>query len=438
MQRAVVKMGRGRQVAGFQPVIVRPPLGPNAKRSHARWVCTSRGSWDLESGRGEGRRRDGRAGGGRGREQAAGGSSLDGRARGGRGREQTAGGYSSEGRERSRAADGRRSGDGVRDGRARANRWERAGGRREAFREGGGEARWDARERGDWGGGGRQEDMTVERTALRAAQAAEGDDLLYGVQPVLIAMQTRRRAVRAVFVQARGEGGASRAGPAKKAGNEEALESIVCAAEREGIAVMTVSKGDLNVLSNNRPHQGIVMQASKRDFTEMKRMEVVTAATRNGVGRAPCYLVLDEIADPQNAGALLRSALFLGADGVVMCKRNSCALSGVVSKASAGALEKMDVYGVSSMPRFLSGAREDGWRVIGMGVQESGVALKEVALEVPTLVVLGSEGRGLRKLVRQACDLVVRIDGVGGVDDDVDSLNVSVAGAIALFQLLGK
>lgn len=298
----------------------------------------------------------------------------------------------------------------------------------------------------------RQQDYAEddEPSIVQRALAVEDDDLLYGITPVLLALMAGRRTrFEALYVQdgRGGNNGNERAGPAKKADNDAAFERVLTIATGKQIEIIRLDKGDLNMLSRNRPHQGLVLQSSKLDYEDLKALPKVDAETVNSRGVPPCYLVLDEVTDPQNAGALLRSAHFLGADGVIACRRNSCRLTPVVSKASAGALEMMRVQGVASMPRFLRAAAQDGWYVVGTALTKDAVNAKSVTLDRPTLVVMGSEGHGLRTMVRDACDVLVRIEGsrdgdiardLGLANDPVDSLNVSVAGALALYQLLGR
>lgn len=154
------------------------------------------------------------------------------------------------------------------------------------------------------------------------------------------------------------------------------------------------------------------------------------------------WLALDEVTDPQNMGALLRSAYFLGATGIVACGRNSSALTATVSKASAGAMEAFPLHSVGSMPRLLAACRDAGWRVVGTALVDGAVAATALPRDVPTVVVMGSEGHGLRPLVQGACDVLVRIGGrratAGGGVYEVDSLNVSVAAGVVLHQLLGE
>jgi 21S rRNA (GM2251-2'-O)-methyltransferase len=172
-------------------------------------------------------------------------------------------------------------------------------------------------------------------------------------------------------------------------------------------------------------------------------------------------LQLDEVVDPQNFGALLRSAYFLGGSsseigariGVLVCEKNSAPPSPVVSAASAGALEISQIYSTSNLPRLLNGAKEDGWRILGAAAYVPNsmrndddpvecMNLSEIETGPPTLLVLGSEGSGLRTLVARACTGFVKIPGSeaaqveGGGNAGVDSLNVSVTGGIMLWHLL--
>ena len=174
------------------------------------------------------------------------------------------------------------------------------------------------------------------------------------------------------------------------------------------------------------------------------------------------WLVLDEVVDPQNLGALLRSSYFLGGSnnrrvGVVVCSKNSAPPSPVVSAASAGALELLDVYSASSLPRTLGSARDDGFRIVGAASTKPRAISDDEDVQIydlqnlplvddrPTLLVLGSEGHGLRTLVARLCTDFVRIpngdgfeegDQHDGTSSTVDSLNVSVTGGILLWHLL--
>jgi 21S rRNA (GM2251-2'-O)-methyltransferase len=200
--------------------------------------------------------------------------------------------------------------------------------------------------------------------------------------------------------------------------------------------------------------QGFVLRCGPLEFDSMSRIPYPDGFDSSIPN---LWLVLDEVVDPQNLGALMRSSFFLGSNrmGVLVCSKNSAPPSPVVSAASAGALELLDVYSTSSLPRTLSSALEDGFRIIGAasskprGVEDDeNVQLYDLqdlpVSDQPTLLVLGSEGHGLRTLVAKLCTDFVRIprgDHLETDDNDqeggtVDSLNVSVTGGILLWHLL--
>lgn len=236
----------------------------------------------------------------------------------------------------------------------------------------------------------------------------------------------------------------------------------------------TTDKGYLNSLCGNRPHQGFVLKARPLEFEPILFLPPIQTAnpgtpetsSANVIAKdrtpstvpAPApspiaagapgnvWLALDEVTDPQNFGALLRSAHFFGANGVVTCAKNSASLTATVSKASAGAVEVMRVHSTANMMRFLRRSRENGWRIVGTAVSESSVPLRELPVgpdAPPTIVVLGNEGYGVRASVVRECDVLVEVTGEGGgatadgvEPSTVDSLNVSVTGGVVLFHLL--
>lgn len=292
-------------------------------------------------------------------------------------------------------------------------------------------------------------------------------DSVYGVNPVLAALTAGRRPVHTLYLQD------SLAPKARK--DAAALERIVSLAERAGARIVRVDKGELNNMARNKPHQGLLLSV---DALPEHRLAELPPVQPTEAGY-PVWLALDEVQDPQNLGALLRSAHFLGASGVLVSARNSAPLSGATSKASAGAMEVMRVHSTTNLVSTLARSRANGWRVLGaaLGSPSETVLAHEAKLHGPTVLVLGNEGSGLRTLVRRECDELIAIPaappgsadafgaedgwdaddetestdaGVGARADDVDgdygggarggfavdSLNVSVAGAILLHQLL--
>ncbi|CAO2182939.1 unnamed protein product [Urochloa humidicola] len=283
---------------------------------------------------------------------------------------------------------------------------------------------------------------------------------VYGVGPVLAALMAGRREFYALYMQE----GMDLSGSNKKKKDKKAVEKVLRMAERIGLKVIETSKHDLNMVVDNRPHQGLVLDASPLEMVNTKELDPV----RVEGGKAPVWIALDEVMDPQNLGAIIRSAYYFGAEGVVLCAKNSAPLSGVVSKASAGSLELIELLSCRNMMQFLSLSAENGWRVLGGTIANKAVPLSEVETGVPTILVLGSEGTGLRPLVERSCTHLVRIPGNAGVfvegadaDGDADadageegdssssnqdlrsflaveSLNVSVAAGVLLYHLAGK
>ncbi|RKP35228.1 Alpha/beta knot methyltransferase, partial [Dimargaris cristalligena] len=159
--------------------------------------------------------------------------------------------------------------------------------------------------------------------------------------------------------------------------------------------------------------------------------------------KPPCWLALDSIMDPQNLGSILRSAYFFGVDGVVVCSRNSAPLGPVVAKASSGALECVELYSTSTLPRFLKRCVETGWTTMGATCTE---ATDKPLLDVsslglstgPTILVVGNEGEGLRAGVAEQCTKLVRVQSTNPMPVDfIDSLNVGVATGVLLHSMIG-
>ncbi|GFR43989.1 hypothetical protein Agub_g5134 [Astrephomene gubernaculifera] len=282
---------------------------------------------------------------------------------------------------------------------------------------------------------------------------------LYGVFPVLAALRAKRRQVHRAFLH-----DSLDLGKRKDAGLLRQVQALCAEA---GVEVARVGRHDLNLLAQDRPHQGLVLDVSPLEWTSLEEFpeasQVAAAAAAAG-GAPPVWLALDEVVDPQNLGAVVRSAYCLGAAGVLACARNCAPLSPVVSKASAGSLEVLQLHSCRNLPRTLLDARDNkGWRVLGAAAGSGSQPVGQVRVDGPTILVLGSEGFGLRTNVRRACSGLVRVDmapqaatgavaaaaGAANTYNDgvqqqellrglVDSLNVSVATGILLHSLLNS
>jgi len=237
--------------------------------------------------------------------------------------------------------------------------------------------------------------------------------ILYGVNPVRELLRAGGEGVAELWLA---DGGA-RGG---------ALVELERLGRATGAKVRQAPRQKLDRLAGTDRHQGIV--AVVADFRYADVDELVAAAKASG--RAPLLVVLDGVEDPQNLGAIIRSAHALGAHGVVIPKDRAVGVTPAVAKASAGAVERCPVARVTNVAKALEALGEAGiWSVALAADGEK--PLTAVDLTSPTALVLGSEGEGLRPLVRRTCDLSASIPMMG----EFDSLSVSASAAIALYEV---
>jgi len=235
------------------------------------------------------------------------------------------------------------------------------------------------------------------------------DDILYGVNPVREALRGNRRAFE-LFVQT--------------SGSDHRIAKIVALAEEKGVAVRRRERADLERLAGNSHHQGLVLRVAPFAYTDLD--DVLADRAED----APLFLLmLDGIQDPQNLGALIRSAACAGAQAVIIPKDRACGVTPVVEKASAGAVETLPVIQVTNLVQALERLKQAGCWVYGLD-GEADKDIYQTDLRGNLVLVIGSEGEGLRPLVRKQCDGLLSIPQYGGVS----SLNASVAGGIVLFE----
>lgn len=194
-----------------------------------------------------------------------------------------------------------------------------------------------------------------------------------------------------------------------------------------GIALERVARGDLDRLSEGGVHQGVLVEVMAAPEFSIGDFEALVVQR----GRAVRLLVLDGVEDPRNLGACLRTADAAGVDAVVVPKDHSAKLTATAVKTSAGAAETVPVFRAPNLARCLAWLKDAGVWVVGAD-GEAPKSLFETKLEPPVALVLGGEGRGVRRLTRDLCDELVYIPMAGAVE----SLNVSVATGIVLFELL--
>jgi tRNA G18 (ribose-2'-O)-methylase SpoU len=339
---------------------------------------------------------------------------------------------------------------------------------------------------------------------MKSRGATFHGELLYGVHPVLCALQADRRPnFHHLYLQdnkaARLSGRLSGQPPTDLA----AQEAIVTLARAKGVGISYLSKHDLHLLSDGRPHNGFALDVDpirlpvvhaahdlEREFEALRQKKKQQLQQQHPVQeeaseaeKRQVWVVLDEVMDPQNLGAMLRSCLYFSVDGVLLCARNSAPLSATTSKASSGAQEFLPLYEASATPRLLHKLDRAKWNVVGLSLAPESVDMRDLAKTVadnannaanaadsapsnsvladaaqdaaaesvaegaeplavaassssfPTpssssysgpkhvLFVVGNEGRGLRPVVARACDVLVKIVGHGGSGASSSSSN---------------
>jgi 23S rRNA (guanosine2251-2'-O)-methyltransferase len=229
--------------------------------------------------------------------------------------------------------------------------------------------------------------------------------IIYGINPVLEAIKAGR--AKEIWVAQRAD---------------DRLQRLLEDAARHAVRVRYVTRDELDHAAKRGAHQGVVADVERRTEATLDDL----AQPTNG---PPLIVVLDEVEDPQNVGAILRTVDAAGGTGVVRQTRRAAALDGAAAKASAGAVNHVPVADVVNIARSLEELKKAGVWTIGLDAGAK-MAYYEWDLTLPTALVVGAEGHGLRRLVRERCDQVVGIPMLG----HVGSLNVSVATAIVLYE----
>ena len=237
------------------------------------------------------------------------------------------------------------------------------------------------------------------------------EEILAGRNSVLEALRSGR-SINKIFVQDGIKGGS--------------VSEIIGVAKEIGVVIEFAKIERLDKLASGIRHQGFVALVAPIRFHSME--EVLAGAEAKG--EVPFLLLLDELQDPQNVGALIRTADAAGVHGVLMPKRRSCPLNAVVAKISAGAVEYVPVVQIGNIPQTIEELKKLGFWVAGADMD--GEDYYKSNLTGPMVVVVGAEGKGLGRLVKEKCDIVVSLPMQGGVS----SLNAAAAGAVLLYEVV--
>jgi 23S rRNA (guanosine2251-2'-O)-methyltransferase len=230
--------------------------------------------------------------------------------------------------------------------------------------------------------------------------------IIYGLNPVLEALRAGR--ARKIRVGARGD---------------RRIDEVIAMAQKRGVPIDRVDGAALERAARGGVHQGIVAEV---DAPREYGIDDLIATAQH---EAPLLVVLDGVEDPHNVGAILRTVDAAGAHGVIRQARHAASLDGAAAKASAGAVSSVPVATVVNIARAIEELKEAGVWTVGLAA-DAPETYDAIDLTAPTAVVLGAEGSGLRRLVRERCDRLASIP-MSGV---VESLNVSVAAGVMLFE----
>ena len=237
------------------------------------------------------------------------------------------------------------------------------------------------------------------------------EEMVYGKNPVLELLKSGKP-INKVLLLTEGPGGRN--------------QEIISLLQDRTIPYQFVDRQTLDRLTNRERHQGMLAYVAAREYATLEDILAVAEERQE----APFILMLDEIEDPHNLGALLRTVDAVGAHGVIIPKRRSVALTGTVAKTSAGAVEHVAVARVSNLVQTLKELKKKGCWV--SGAEAGGKDAFEADLTGPRVIVIGSEGKGISRLLRETCDEIVSLPMRG----KVTSLNASVAGSVLLYEVL--
>jgi 23S rRNA (guanosine2251-2'-O)-methyltransferase len=258
----------------------------------------------------------------------------------------------------------------------------------------------------------KQQPKFQHKQSAPVAPSSHGErpDLIWGHNPLEEALRAGRRKIHEVLLS----------------GKEREENPLIDQLLKRGIPYRFVGRPDLDRLSHDGVHQGVLARMAPYPYVEMP--ELLKA-------EAPSLIVaLDGVTDPQNFGAICRSALAFGVGGLVLPKDNAAAVTGSVAKASAGAVEKLKIVQVVNLVRSLEAFKEAGYWIYGASLTETSVDIAKVSPGQKAVIVLGAEGKGLRRLVAETCDQLVKIPMPGGFE----SLNVAQAATLFFYEFARK
>jgi len=235
-------------------------------------------------------------------------------------------------------------------------------------------------------------------------------EILFGIHPVQEALRAKRRDILEIMLT-----------PGKKGGRLVEIEQL---AQKAGLHIHQVPADNLNAITGDRRHQGVAAQVGPLPLFELP--ELLSSLDGNP---APFLLLLDQVLDPYNLGALLRTALCAGVDGILCTRDRAAAPTPIVSRISAGAMEHVRIAVVTNLVSAIKSLQANRFWVAGMDAAGR-QSLFSADLTGPLAIIIGGEEKGLRPLVKKQCDFLVAIPQASALN----SLNASVAGAVVMYE----
>lgn len=237
------------------------------------------------------------------------------------------------------------------------------------------------------------------------------EDIIYGRNPVLEAIAANQTINKLLVLES---------------SKDKALQRVVDAAKDKRILVQFVARKKLDQVAEGENHQGVIAYVAPYDYVDVET--ILKSAQEKG--QDPFLIICDEITDPHNLGSIIRTANAVGAHGVIITKRRSAAMNATVVKTSCGAAAYVPVARVTNLVQTMKGLKENGIWIAGtdMGAPNYTTA----NLKGPIAIVIGNEGEGIGRLVKENCDLMVSLPMFG----EVSSLNAAVAGAVVMYEVV--
>ena len=236
-------------------------------------------------------------------------------------------------------------------------------------------------------------------------------DIVYGRNPVLEALRSGREIDRLYVAHGSASG---------------SISEIIAKCSSKGILIKEISKQKLDYYCGGGNHQGVAVMIASHEYSTLEEI----LETANEKNEAPFIIICDEIEDPHNLGAIIRTAESCGAHGLIIPKRRSASLNSTVAKTSAGALEYMKVARVTNIANTIDMLKENGVWIFGAAMD--GKDYKAFDYSAPTALVIGNEGSGIGTLTRKKCDEIISLPMRG----KINSLNASVAAGILMYEVI--